>query len=52
MIKIQGRLGFVLLALWAILSGLAQLFHLTFELEALILALLLLVAGVLILFGV
>lgn len=43
--------GLLLLGVWAFLSGLAAIFHLTFELEGVVLGVLLLVAGVLIILG-
>jgi hypothetical protein len=45
----MNRIGIVLLAIWLILTGLIDLFHLTFDLEGILMGLLALAAGVLLL---
>ena len=50
-VRITENLGFLLLAVWLILTGLIQLLGLSFSGLAIIMGLLALVAGLLILFG-
>ncbi len=47
--RFTGRLGFVLLAIWLILTGLLALFDFHFNGEGIIMGILALVAGILIL---
>lgn len=49
--NVNGRLGFVLLGLWALISGISALFSIHFQLEDFVLAVMLTVAGFLIVFG-
>jgi hypothetical protein len=48
--RLTKRLGFILLAIWLILTGLIPLFHFTFSGLDTIMAILAIAAGVLILF--
>lgn len=48
---VSGRLGFILLGIWALISGVSALFGIHFQLEDFVLAVLLIAAGFLIVFG-